>query len=122
MPNAVKKIPLSASVQGMGIKVAAIATPGTLIHTTGTGNTDLDELWVYAYNSNTVNETLTLEIGDATAPDHNLVNTIPPQQGDLLLIAGRILTGSGTVAATVRAFAADANRVILSGYVNRITP
>ena len=122
MANSVAKIPFSGSTQGEGIKVAATATPGTTVHTTGTSATILDEVWLYAFNSDTVDRALTIEFGDATAPDHNITLTVPFKSGLVLVVPGLILSGSGAASLTVKAFAAAANVVTVSGYVNRITP
>lgn len=122
MANAVSKIPFSASTQGQPVKVAATATAGTLIHTTGVSATVIDEIWLYAFNSDTADKLLTIEFGGATAPDQNIVQTIPFRAGLVFVIPGLPLLGSGTVALTVKAFAATANVITVSGFVNRITP
>ena len=44
------KLILSGSTNGRGIAVVATATTGTTIHATGTSNTTLDEVWLYANN------------------------------------------------------------------------
>jgi hypothetical protein len=122
MANAISRIPFSASVQGKPIKVAATATPGTLIHTTGISATILDEIWLYAFNSDTVDRTLTIEFGGATAPDQNIVLTLTSKVGLVLIVPGLSLLGDGAAALTVKAFASVTNVVTVSGYVNRITP
>lgn len=122
MANAVAKVPFSASTQGQGIKVAATSTPGTLIHTTGISATILDEVWLYVYNSDTSDRLLTIEFGGATAPDQNISLTIPFKSGLILVIPGLSLLGSGAAALTVKAFGATANVLVVSGFVNRITP
>ena len=109
------RIKLSGSTDGKAIKVAATSTPGTTIHTAHA--TDLDEIWIYAVNSDTTDRKLTIEWGEATAPDGNIEQTIPAESGLLLVIPGLILTNS----LVVKAFAASANVVLLNGYVNRIT-
>ena len=42
---------LSGSTDGRGILVTATATAGTLIHTGSATATTLDEIWLYAVNS-----------------------------------------------------------------------
>ena len=42
---------LSGSTNGRMIKVVAVATPGTLIHTAIAGAVDIDEVWLYACNT-----------------------------------------------------------------------
>ena len=122
MANAVAKIPFSSSTQGQGIKVAATATAGTAVHTTGASATVIDEVWLYLFNSDSVDRIATIEFGGATAPDQNIVLTVPTKGGLILAVPGLILLGNGSVALTVKVFAAAANVITVSGYVNRITP
>ena len=115
----IAKRKLSGSTDGRGVLVAATATPGTLVHTAvaGTVSGTFDEIWVYAYNSDTVDRVLTIELGGVTAPNDNIKVTIPALQGRFLVVDGAILQ-NGTV---VRAFAAAANVVVVSGFVNAIS-
>lgn len=106
---------LSGSTSGKQIKVAATATAGTTIHTAHA--TDLDEIWIYAVNSSASSVKLTIEYGEATAPDGNIEVTVLPEAGLVTIVPGLILTGS----LVVKAFAGTANVIMLSGYVNRIT-
>lgn len=110
---------LSGSTDGRGIKVTATATPGTTIHTAVAGTTvgTFDEIWLYAYNSDSADRTLTIEFGGVTAPDDNIKMTIPFQQGAYLVVPGWILQ-NGTI---VKAFASVANVITINGYVNTIT-
>lgn len=109
------KLKFSGSTDGKQIKVAATSTAGTLIHTAHA--TALDELWVWAVNSDTAPRKLTMEWGGVASPDDLIEVTIPPESGYLLVVPGMILTNS----LVVRAFAATANVVMINGYVNRIT-
>lgn len=115
----VSKRLLSGSTNGRGIKVAATATPGTLLHTsvTGTTNGTYDEVWLYAYNSDTVDRLLTIELGGTTSPDDHIKVTIPSQAGRFCVLDGHPLQN----AVVVRAFAAAANVVVVTGFVNAIT-
>lgn len=122
MANATALIPFSGSTQGKPIKVVATGTLGTTIHTTGTSATVVDQVWLYAFNSDTADRTLTIEFGGATAPDQNIVTTIPFKTGLVLVVPGLILLGNGTVALVVSAFASSANVVTVSGWVYRTTP
>jgi len=70
---------LSGSTQGKQIKVVQTATAGTLIHTAVSGTTDLDEIWLYAVNSSASAVKLTIEWGEATAPDGNIEVTVPAE-------------------------------------------
>lgn len=115
MAQAFSKIKLSGSTDGKQIKVAATATPGDTIHTAHA--TALDEIWLWAVNSDTVARKLTIEWGEATAPDGNVEVTIPGEAGYLLVIPGLLLTNS----LVVKAFAGTTNVILINGYVNRIT-
>jgi hypothetical protein len=55
-------------------------------------------------------------------PDQNIVQTITTKTGLTLVVDGLILLGNGSVALTVKAFAATGNVIVLSGYVLRVTP
>jgi hypothetical protein len=114
---AFSKLPLSGSTNGKPIKVAATATLGTTIHTAVSGTSDFDEIWLYAMNTSSAAVQLTIEFGGATAPDQNLIVTVQPKDGLLLVVPGLILQ-NGLV---VTAFASTADVVTLSGFVNRIT-
>ena len=109
------KLKLSGSTNGRGIKVAATSTPVTTIHAAHA--TALDELWLWAVNSDSTDRKLTIEFGGTTSPDDLIELTIPAEAGLVLVVPGIHLTGSVTVAA----FAATANVVMIHGYINRIT-
>jgi hypothetical protein len=111
---------LSGSTQGRGIKVVATASSGTTIHATGTSSSTIDEVWLYAYNSDTVTRVLTIQFGNTTSPDDDIKIAIPAQSGLVLVAPGLTITGTGSAANTVRAFASAANVVTIHGYVNRI--
>lgn len=110
------KVLLSGSTQGKQIKVAATATPGTTIHTAVSGTTDLDEIWLYAVNSSASAVKLTIEWGEATAPDGNIEVTLAAEDGYQLVVPGLLLQ-NGLV---VKAFAGTADVILINGYVNRI--
>lgn len=109
------KLKLSGSTDGKAIKITQTATAGNTIHTAH--STDLDEIWLYAVNSQAASVKLTIEWGEATAPDGNIEVTIAGESGLLLVIPGLLLTNS----LVVKAFADTANVVMIHGFVNRIT-
>ncbi len=111
------KILLSGSTDGRPIKVGAVATPGTLLHTAISGSVNFDELWIYATNTSGVTRQLTIEFGGVTSPDDLIEVDIPGQSGLVLVIPGSPLNN----AAVVRAFAAAADVINVLGYANRIT-
>lgn len=112
---------LSGSTQGKAIKVAATASTGTTIHATGTSSSIIDEVWLYAYNSSTGPVTLTIQYGGTTAVDNDIKIDIPPTSGLTLIVPGLILTGTGSAANTVYAYAGTTNVITITGYVNRIS-
>ena len=111
------KLPLSGSTNGRLIKVVPIVTPGTLIHTAVSGSSDLDEIWLWAVNSDPTARKLTIEFGGVAAPDDLIELTVPAESGLMLVIPGILLQN----ALILRAFAALTNVVMVGGYVNRIT-
>jgi hypothetical protein len=112
--------PAGSTGTGLGIKVAATATAGTAIHTASTTATTIDEIWLYAVNTSTSAVKLTIEWGEATAPDGNIELTVQPEAGLVTVIPGLLLQGNAT-AKVVKAFAATANVIVMHGFVNRIT-
>lgn len=117
----VSKQLLSGSTRGQPIKVVATATAGTTIHATGISATIMDEIWLWAVNSDTTDRKLTIEFGGVAAPDNLIEVTISAEGGLQLVVPGLVLVGTGAAASTVGAFAATANVVLICGYVNRIT-
>jgi hypothetical protein len=120
MPTFSKEL-LSGSSGGRGIKVAATASTGTTIHATGTSATIKDEVWLYATNNDTAAIVLTIQLGGTTATDDDISLLIPSKSGLTLVIPGLVLIGTGSAARTIAAYAATANKIIITGYVNRIT-
>ena len=112
--------PAGSTGTGLAIKVAATATAGTAIHTASTTTTTIDEIWLYAVNTSASSVKLTIEWGEATAPDGNIEVTVLPEAGLVTVIPGLLLQGNAT-AKVVRAFAGTANVVMIHGFVNRIT-
>ena len=113
------KSTLSGSTDGKAILVAATATAGTLIHTGPTVTTSFHEVWLYAVNTSTSNVKLTIEWGEATAPNGNIEYTVAAENGLYLIVPGLLLKGNAT-ALTVKAFAATTNVIAIHGFVNQI--
>ena len=109
------KLKLSGSTDGKAIKVVQTATAGTTIHTAHA--TALDEILLYAHNSSASAVKLTLEFGGVAAPDDHIEINIGAEGTGLVLVSpGLLLTNS----LVVKAFAATADVITLTGYVNRI--
>ncbi len=112
----ISKLVPSGSTNGMPVKVAAVATAGTLFHTAVSGTAALDEITMYLTNIDSVDHVATLEFGDATAPDHNIKITVPAKD-TVLAIPGVPLNN----AKTVKVFADTANVLNMFGFVNQIS-
>lgn len=117
MANTYTKFKLSGSTDGKMIKIVPTSTsPGTAtIHTAHA--TALDEIWLWAVNSDTVARLLTIEKGGVASPDCLIQVTIPSKSGLMLILPGTLLTNS----LVLSAFAAAANVIMIDGYVNRIS-
>tara|TARA_B100000029_G_scaffold486216_1_gene540340 strand:+ start:2100 stop:2453 length:354 start_codon:yes stop_codon:yes gene_type:complete len=108
---------LSEGTNGKNIKVAATASAGTSIHTAVSGTSDLDEVWLYACNTDSSDVKLTIEYGGTTSPDDLTEVTISAESGWTLVIPGLLLQNS----LVIKAFAGTTNVIEVNGYVNRIT-
>lgn len=109
------KVKLSGSTDGRGVKVAATSSAGTTIHTADASA--LDEIWIWAYNSDTGALVLTLQFGGTSTPDDDIKITLVSQTGIILIVPGLVLTNS----TVLKAYAGTANKIILYGFVNRIS-
>ena len=112
------KIKLSGTpADGRNIKITTTATAGDTIHTAVSGTSDLDEVWLYACNTDSADRKLTIEYGGVASPDDLTEVTITAEAGWVLVCPGLLLQNG----LLVKAFAAAANVVMINGYVNRIT-
>jgi hypothetical protein len=114
------KVLLSGSSQGQPILVSATASPGTSIHSTGTSSTIIDNVTLYAHNTDTTARKLTVEFG-GTGTANTIEVTVPAESGLMLVMPQLPLTGTGAAAKSVAAFCATTNVVAISGYVDRIS-
>lgn len=114
------KVVLSGSTNGRAIEPNT-GSPGTNIHTTGISSSIIDEIWLYARNSDSsLTVTLTIEFGGTTNPDDRILIQIPPDSGSRLIIPGIPLRGDGSTGTTMKAYVSYP-RVNVYGYVNRIS-
>ena len=111
--------PAGTTGTGLAIKVAATATAGTAIHTASATATTSDEIWLYAVNTSASDVKLTVEYGGVASPDDHIEYTVKAENGLYLIVPGLLIKGNAT-ALVVRAFAATANVICISGYVNVI--
>lgn len=119
-PSIFNKNKLSASTDGAPIKVVATSTTGTTIHTAVSGTTanTWDEVWLWAFNTDTTARKLTVEFDIANQSGNTLEVTIPPESGAFLLVPGWVMQNGKLITA----FCASANVVWIGGYVNEIRP
>lgn len=110
---------LSGSTDGRAIAVAATAANGTTIHTGPTSTSTLQEVWLYAVNTDTTARKLTIQWGGTTANADDIELTIPAESGLVLVTPGLLLRGNAT-ALVIRAYASAASVVNIHGYVNEI--
>jgi len=112
---------LSGSTDGLAVKVTGTNTASAVtVHTAYTAVTTAglcDEIWLYANNTSASNVKLTIEWGTTTAADGNIEMTITAESGLVLVIPGLILQNSKVI----KAFAATADVILLTGYVNQIS-
>jgi hypothetical protein len=111
--------PAGTTGDGLGILVAATATPGTAIHTASATATTIDEIWLYAYNNAATTTNLTIEFGGVTSPKDVIKLGVTTQSGLVLVCAGLVIQGNASPK-IVRAFASASNQISIFGYVNRI--
>lgn len=115
MPTTFQAVPLSASVNGRPIAIAATDAPTTLLHTAD--QSALDEVYLYAANITSAEVTLTIQFGGTGVSDNLVATSIPANSGPVQLAFGQRLTGG----LEVRAFASVANAVNMTGIINRIS-
>ena len=115
------KILLSGSTAGRSIPVVATASPGSVVHTGSSTATTYDEVWLYAINTDSSDHKLTIEWGNTATPNDLIEQTIPAEAGLTLVAPGLLIKGNASAALIIKAFAASATKIMIHGYVNRIT-
>lgn len=113
----ISKVLLSGSTNGKAIKVVETASAGTAIHTAVAGTSDMDEVWLWAMNTDGSDRKLTIEFGGTGSPDDLIEVTISSEAGLVQVCPGLLLQNG----LHIKAFAAAANVVTIYGFVNRIT-
>ncbi len=112
---------LSGSTNGKVVGVAAVATPGTLLHTALAGTSGFDELYLWASNTSGGAVLLTIEFGGVGDPTDHIVKqlSIPANSPPIPIVTGQVLQNSLVARAFVDA--GNASKINISGYVNRIS-
>lgn len=114
------KIPLSGSTDFVPIKVTqTLIATGDTVHTAGAASPAFDELYVYVTNTDSSDRMLTLAYGGTTDPDNMMSKTVKiyALTGPTLIIAGMAVTN----AKVLKAACDVANKLVLTGFVNRAT-
>tara|TARA_R100000655_G_scaffold48380_1_gene85802 strand:- start:121 stop:480 length:360 start_codon:yes stop_codon:yes gene_type:complete len=114
----ITKIKLSGTPTGnLGVKLTTTSTSSAVtIHTSVSGTTDFDEVWLWAQNSDAGGIKLTLEVGGTTDPDNLIEVTIPGESGLVQVIPGIVFQNG----ATIKGFASSADKIMMYGYANRL--
>lgn len=113
-----------SGTEGTGAGILVVGTgsgsSATPVHTGSTTTTTYDELWLYASNTSTTDNKLTIEYGGTTA-GFTIVQTISGQSGLILIVPGLIIKGAASPV-EVKAWSTTTGSVVnIFGYINRIT-
>ena len=116
MAQTFSKALLGGSTDGKPISVTgANSGAAVLVHTAIAGQTDFDEVYVYATNVHTAAVTLTIEFGGTDENEH-IMATVNPDE--TILVVPGLPIHNGLL---VKAFASTADKINVAGYVNKIT-
>ena len=107
---------LSGSTDGRGIGITTSGSPGDTIHTSTSGSSNFDEIWIYSINQLPVSADVTIEFG-GTNPTDDITVIMPSKVGMQLVVPGMLLN-NGTI---VSAYSSTGSGIIIQGFVNRIT-
>lgn len=112
------RIGFSAATNGatMTVDTTSAISPMT-VHTAGPGIYNWDDIWIWAANTDTISRTISLYFGAHSSVGDQVVGNydLPPGGAPVLICPGLILQNSGVV----EAYASIANKINLTGYVNR---
>lgn len=106
---------------GAGILVTGTASASaTAIHRGPSTTTHYDEVWLYASNTDTTANKITIEYGGTTA-GFLIEQTIPGEAGLILIVPGLIVKGNASPL-DIKAWSTTTGSVVtIFGYVNRIS-
>lgn len=119
MAQTFTKTILSGSTDGRNIKVVATATPGTTLHTatSSAGIDSFDEVYIWANSTSTAAISLTIQTNTTDESESWNIRVPAAYTGPIMVIPGLSYRNGVVLTAT----ASTANRVNLSGFVNRIS-
>ena len=120
MPTIVKRV-LSGSTDGFPINVSSTSTSATVIHTGSTSTNVIDEVWLYAQNSNTVTVSCWMEWGGGASASQLIKFDVFGQSGPECVIPGLIIQGRSATGISITMGASTSNVISILGFVNRIT-
>lgn len=104
---------------GLGVKIAATASPGTLIFTAVAGTTNIDEIHLGLVNTSSSDITVYIQFGGTNSPDNLIPVRLPGSYEGLFVVSqGELQLQNG---AEIRAYANTANVIVAYCYANRIT-
>jgi len=115
----ISKIVLSGSTDGVGFTLAADSGTYTTIHTGPSVAADQDEIWLYASNTGSSSETVTVNWG-ATSGDTAKMKTVIEPNETVLIAPGLIIQGNASTALIITGASTTASTVNVFGYCNRI--
>jgi hypothetical protein len=105
---------LSGSADGAALVVSTTSAAGTLVHTATNTAGQVDEVYLFASNSDVVNLVVYVSFGDTANP---IIDLVEVREGLVPLLNGLRIKGGKEV----RVWAQAANKITLFGWVNRIT-
>jgi hypothetical protein len=109
---------LSESTNGIQIKITSITSgSANTIHTSVSGSSNLDEIWLYAYNDDIAAHTLSILWGGIVEPDNVIRTLIQPKAGRTLITDGMLLQNN----LMVKGYADVSGSIMIDGFVNSIT-
>lgn len=107
--------PVIGGTNGRPKKITAtVVGSADTLHTVGTAK---QEVYITAWNTDTVERKLTLLLGGTTNPDDYLPVYLPPEGGPITILEGHRFDGS----IVIKAFAEVANKINVIVDVNEIT-
>lgn len=113
---------LSGSTDGAPIPVTSTSGSGQIVHTASATANVVDTVELFASNEDTINRTLTLQIGGTTDYTNTEKFTLPGL-GSAAGADGRIPLGTFTIknGVVIRAIGSSASKIKVSGNVKRVT-
>lgn len=111
--STVAKSPLSASVDGAPIKIAATASPGTTVHVSGA--TSVQTAYLTITNTSTAAVAVTIQKAGTTSPDTKVLYQYSlPADGFPHELPPMVITNSKNILV----FAGTTNVVLVDGFIN----